>query len=107
MPVTSLYVESNGTVSAEYADGRVPMGPSPGPAYLWDANARAWIYNTALASAQARAKRDALLSETDWSQAGDIPLDTQMQWRPYRQSLRDVPQQPGFPVTINWPTPPA
>jgi hypothetical protein len=24
----------------------------------------------------------------------------------YRQSLLDVPQQPGFPTDINWPTPP-
>lgn len=25
-------------------------------------------------------------------------------WRKYRQALRDVPQQPGFPESITWPT---
>ncbi len=54
----------------------------------------------------ARERRDSLLSITDWSQNADIPQATKDLWQPYRQALRDVPQQPGFPSSIVWPTPP-
>ena len=54
---------------------------------------------------QARFKRDRLLSESDWTQAPDAPVD-QAAWAAYRQALRDVPQQEGFPTDINWPEQP-
>jgi hypothetical protein len=56
----------------------------------------------------ARDSRDTLLSECDWVvvmslEAGRaIPTDLAT----YRQALRDIPQQAGFPVTINWPVKP-
>lgn len=54
---------------------------------------------------EARARRDALLSATDWAVLPDSPLDeaSQAAMRTYRQALRDVPQQAGFPETISWP----
>lgn len=57
-------------------------------------------------STSARSKRDSLLAVTDWTQAGDIPQSTKDLWIPYRQDLRDVPEQVGFPVEIVWPTKP-
>ena len=59
---------------------------------------------TALAT-QARTQRDALLSQSDWTQGADAPVD-QAAWATYRQALRDVPSQAGFPENINWPTAP-
>jgi len=56
-------------------------------------------------SAQARSQRDALLSQSDWTQAPDAPVDQQA-WAEYRQALRDVPLQTGFPTDITWPTKP-
>lgn len=58
---------------------------------------------------QARAKRDRLLAETDWTQVLDAPIDaaTREAYRVYRQALRDVPEQEGFPQTIVWPELPA
>lgn len=55
-----------------------------------------------------RADRAALLSSTDWTQASDSPLsaDDKALWAAYRQALRDVPQQGGFPWTIQWPVRP-
>jgi len=53
-------------------------------------------------SAQARSQRDALLSKSDWTQVSDAPVD-QSAWAEYRQALRDVPQQAGFPTEITWP----
>ena len=52
-----------------------------------------------------RAQRDRLLAATDWTQTLDAPLDkvTQEAMRTYRQALRDIPQQVGFPEAITWP----
>lgn len=57
-------------------------------------------------AAGARRWRNKLLAETDWSQAGDVPQTTKDLWAPYRQALRDVPQQADFPTTIIWPVEP-
>ena len=56
-------------------------------------------------AARARSERDALLKESDWTQVPDAPVD-QVAWAEYRQALRDVPQQAGFPTDIDWPTKP-
>ena len=56
--------------------------------------------------ASARNKRDALIRETDWTQLPDVPEPTAEVWVGYRQALRDVPQQEGFPNEINWPEKP-
>jgi hypothetical protein len=58
-----------------------------------------------LACTDARARRDAQLLSCDWTQVADAPLsDAQrMAWVTYRQALRDVPDQPGFPAEIQWP----
>lgn len=58
-------------------------------------------------AAKARADRDTRLKATDWTQAADVPPATADKWRPYRQALRDVPQQVGFPESIQWPDLPA
>ena len=58
----------------------------------------------AQASAQ-RAIRNQLLSKCDWTQVADAPVNREL-WAPYRQQLRDVTQQPGFPHGIEWPLPP-
>lgn len=57
-------------------------------------------------SAESRALRDQRLVETDWTQAADVPQATKDKWSPYRQALRDVPQQAGFPENIVWPSKP-
>jgi nucleoid-associated protein YgaU len=59
---------------------------------------------TALAAA-ARAQRNTLLQQSDWTQVADAPVD-QAAWATYRQALRDITAQAGFPETINWPVAP-
>ena len=49
--------------------------------------------------------RDDLLSKSDWTQVADAPVD-QAAWAEYRQKLRDVPQQAGFPAEVDWPAKP-
>ena len=60
--------------------------------------------NTAALAASERAKRTALLMETDHYALADVTMTDAM--KTYRQALRDVPQQTDFPSTINWPTKP-
>lgn len=52
-----------------------------------------------------RARRDKLLSDTDWTQTLDAPINavTREAMRTYRQALRDVPQQDRFPTDVQWP----
>jgi len=54
---------------------------------------------------EVRTQRDALLSQSDWTQVPDAPVDQQA-WAEYRQALRDLPQQAGFPTEITWPAKP-
>lgn len=53
-----------------------------------------------------RDERNKLLSATDWTQASDVPQSIKDLYTPYRQALRNVPQQNGFPVSVNWPVAP-
>ena len=64
--------------------------------------------NLNVLAAQSRAQRDARLSACDWTQMVDSPLSEEEKaaYQTYRQALRDVPQQEGFPETINWPEEP-
>jgi len=50
-----------------------------------------------------RNQRTQLLSDSDWTQIADSTAD-KTAWATYRQALRDVPLQAGFPWTIDWPT---
>ena len=56
----------------------------------------------------AREKRYSLLFECDWTQLADVPLSPEQKqaWSNYRQALRDVTTQAGFPQNIVWPTEP-
>ena len=53
-----------------------------------------------------RSTRDSKIAETDWTQGKDIPDNISSKWAVYRQALRDVPAQSGFPWTVQWPTKP-
>ena len=61
----------------------------------------------ASAAAGVRVTRDKKLAECDWTQADDSPLKAASAWTTYRQALRDVPTQSGFPHTVTWPTKPS
>lgn len=52
----------------------------------------------------ARNKRNALLEETDFFALSDVTMSDEME--AYRVSLRNIPQQEGFPSSISWPLKP-
>ena len=52
-----------------------------------------------------RAERDLKLAATDWRAGSDLTMSDE--WKAYRQALRDVPAQEGFPDNITWPSEPS
>lgn len=52
-----------------------------------------------------RASRTQLLKESDWTQVSDAPVD-KAAWAEYRQKLRDITDQDGFPYSVVWPIKP-
>jgi len=83
--------------------GNVPFTPEEEAE--WDAKEAVLIAGANdRAASYAREERDEKLKATDWRASSDLTLSTE--WANYRQALRDVPSQAGFPNTITWPTEP-
>jgi hypothetical protein len=62
--------------------------------------------NNIEARAQAvRADRDRMLASCDWTQLADASVPNKEAWATFRQALRDVPLQEGFPFNVQWPRP--
>ena len=52
-----------------------------------------------------RQTRAVMLADSDWTQVADAPVD-KTAWATYRQALRDITTQTGFPRTMTWPNKP-
>jgi hypothetical protein len=52
-----------------------------------------------------RNERNSLLASSDWTQVADAPVDKEA-WATYRQELRDITSQTGFPDNVAFPSPP-
>jgi hypothetical protein len=90
-PIESNWVLDNGAnIGDLYQDGQFLPAPP----------------DTEAEAAVARARRNQELAASDWTQLPDVSVD-KAAWVAYRQDLRDITKQPGFPVTIIWPTQPA
>lgn len=76
-----------------YQDGVYIYAPLPAPT---------------MTEAEVRAERDRLLVETDWTQVLDAPISAESReaFRVYRQALRDIPEQEGFPESVVFPVMP-
>jgi hypothetical protein len=55
-----------------------------------------------------RAERDEKLFKSDWTQVNDVALTSEQinLWKIYRQELRDITTQSGFPLNVVWPVQP-
>ena len=75
----------------------------------WDYAAKQWVLNTNVATLNISEKREQLLIASDWTQLPNSPLvpEKKEAWATYRQALRDIPEQSGYPFNIVWPTKPA
>ncbi len=64
---------------------------------------------TALKESQVRSLRNEKLAACDWTVLTDSPLTTakKTEWKTYRQALRDISADSGFPASVTWPTEPS
>jgi len=64
----------------------------------------AMLYSPPATEEQIRSQRDRLIAETDWWATSDRTMTAEQ--TAYRQALRDITDQSGFPTDITWPTKP-
>ena len=82
------------------------MPDKPSSHHRWDWESYSWQQDRALAEKSVRAKRQSLLTASDWTQLPDVPLETKAAWAVTRQLLRDITDQAGFPFDVVWPESP-
>ena len=88
-------------------EGQIPFTPEEEAEFdLLEDQAR--LDNLTIKARLLREERNRLLSESDWTQTVDAPFDAdgKLAWALYRETLRMIPQQDGFPETVNWPPKP-
>lgn len=89
----------------------IDRAQAPSEFHVHDCSTRTWVYQLESAVASARNKRDWELGQMDGMLANPLRWAAMSQeqkdaWAVYRQALLDVPQQAGFPQTIDWPQAP-
>jgi hypothetical protein len=93
----------------EQLDGKWYTKYILGPVFTGDTAAADEVAYKAMKDAEQaaniRSQRTEKLKDCDWTQIADSTAD-KTAWATYRQALRDVPLQAGFPWTITWPTQP-
>lgn len=90
----------------QYISNGVVMEMTPEQEAEWNAVLAAGeAQKPQLKAQEVRAERTQLLKDSDWTQVADAPVD-KAAWATYRQALRDVPSQAGFPWDVQWPTQP-
>ena len=90
-----------------YQDGKFIMFPKcPGQFHDWNWESKQWELNLTKMGNVVRQQRNALLTACDWTQLPDVPVETKTGWAEYRQLLRDITEQSGFPESVIWPNKP-
>jgi hypothetical protein len=111
VPNSCLIIEVESNPSSDYVvNGEViPLPPKPSTgAYVFDYFKKEWVEDTQEQESEVLTKRNFLLQQSDWTQIPNNPLtpEVQNEWAVYRQELRDVTSQSGYPFNVIWPTPP-
>lgn len=101
-------IEGIANDSTQYIDNGqiVNMTPKPDGAAYFDYETKNWVQDIPAQEALVKNQRNILLSESDWTQLPDVPLETKQAWATYRQALRDITSQEGYPFNVIWPTKP-
>lgn len=80
------------------------------PNIYYDWNGSEWIPNLEVAANYVKYERDQLLAESDWTElvgaANRLGAETYAKWQSYRQQLRDITNQEGYPLDVVWPVKP-
>lgn len=91
-PEAAVWCNTRGDCSIQQVDGGYQIVQNPEP-------------DDSMVAEAIRDKRDNLIGETDYYLMPDYPLNPQNleELKVYRQALRDVPKQEGFPRDVRWP----
>lgn len=94
-PEVAIWCNTRGDCSIQQIDGGYQIIQNPEP-------------DASEISMRVRAKRDRLITETDYYLMPDYPSNPQNleELKVYRQALRDLPVQEGFPRNVRWPAVP-
>jgi hypothetical protein len=84
----------------------VDMPPKPDWACEFNYETKQWQRDEIGQIAQINMERASLLLSSDWTQLPDVPISTKQAWAEYRQALRDITSQEGYPFNVIWPTKP-
>ena len=97
------------TDTALYFDGTTVRAAPPAPSlyHRLEPGSGTWRLDETAAWSAVRAKRDRLLTATDWCvvRAQESGAPVPLEWQAYRQALRDITEQTD-PFNINWPVRP-
>lgn len=104
------YIEGAYSDVMYYIENGVPveMPGKPDYYYVFDYYTKQWVIDENLAINNILSQRNQLLFESDWTQIPNNPLTAEQQaaWATYRQELRDIPEQSGYPLNVVWPIAP-
>lgn len=91
-PEAAVWCNTRGDCSIQQVDGGYQIIQNPEP-------------DDSMIAKVIRDKRDNLIGETDYYLMPDYPSNPQNleELKVYRQALRDVPKQEGFPRDVHWP----
>lgn len=94
--------------STQYVDrGQiVDMPTKPDGEAYFDFDKKQWVLDHQAQKDAVGMMRARLLAETDWTQLPDVPDAIKVKWVNYRQQLRDITTQDGYPFEIMWPDKP-
>lgn len=94
----NVYYIKNGEV--------IEIPPKPNNETTFDYLVERWVYEAGLDTRQIIERRNRLLQDSDWTQMPDVNLWNKAEWGAYRQALRNLTDQPGYPLDIQWPVKP-
>ena len=110
LQVGESYLEGSIDSSNYYIENNLPVEipPKPSQYSVFDFDTKQWVQSTNLAIADVLPKRQRLLYQSDWTQIPNNPLTAEQQaaWATYRQELRDIPEQSGYPFNVVFPVAP-
>lgn len=91
-PEAAVWCNTRGDCSIQQVDGGYQIIQNPEP-------------DDSMVAETIRNKRNKLIGETDYYLMPDYPSNPQNleELKVYRQALRDVPKQEGFPRDVRWP----
>ena len=108
--ILEINIEDNVSWNTHYVrNGQVfAMPTKPDGEHAFNYETRAWQQDAQKQGNEIKILRNALLTASDWTQIPNSPLSTEKQaaWATYRQELRDIPAQSGYPYNVVWPVAP-